>query len=286
MAGTGRDFFGSLALIAGFAIAVSLLSRRRIMTRFSANLGFLWDRLPLPDAIRAAKTAGFDAVECHWPYEFPAEDISKALRETRLPMLGINTVRGDLRADETGLSALMGREEEAKATINQAVAYAADINAQNVHVMAGNRCDGADTATFITNLSYACDLAAVHGIGILIEPINHHDIADYFLKTTGQAIDIITRVNKPNLKMIFDCYHVQIMEGDISRKLETLMPYIGHIQIAAVPSRAEPDEGELDYRHVFKQLEELGYDGPLGAEYKPRRTTDAGLDWLKTIGGK
>ena len=256
------------------------------MIKFSANLGFLWDRQPLPDAIRAAKAAGFDAVECHWPYEFPVDEVRNALQETGLRMLGINTVRGDVKAGETGLSALIGREGEAKSTINQAVGYAAEVGAQNVHVMAGNRCDGADTGAFVGNLSYACNLAAVHGIGILIEPINHHDMPDYFLKTTGQAIDIITRVNKPNLKMMFDCYHVQIMEGDISRKLETLMSYIGHIQIAAVPSRAEPDEGELDYRHVFKKLVELGYDAPLGAEYKPRRTTEAGLDWLQTIGGK
>jgi len=256
------------------------------MTKFSANLGFLWIDLTLPDAIRAAKKAGFDAVECHWPYETPSVEVLETLRETGLAMLGINTVRGDARAGEAGLSGLLGREEEAKGAINQAVGYAAEIDAQNVHVMAGNRCDGADTETFVANLSYACDLAAVHGIGILIEPINHHDMPDYFLKTTAQAIDIITRVDKPNLKMMFDCYHVQIMEGDISRKLETLMPYIGHIQIAAVPSRAEPDEGELNYRHIFLKLEELGYNAPLGAEYKPRYTTDSGLEWLKTIGGK
>ena len=256
------------------------------MTEFSANLGFLWTNLTLPDAIRAAKKAGFDAVECHWPYDVSSADVLETLRETSLPMLGINTIRGDTEAGEAGLAAAKGRDVDAKAAINQAVVYAAEIKARNVHVMAGNRCDGADTETFVANLSYACDLAAVHGIGILIEPINHRDMPDYHLKTTAQAIDLIVRVNKPNLKLMFDCYHVQIMEGDISRKLETLMPYIGHIQIAAVPSRAEPDEGELDYRHVFKKLGELGYDAPLGAEYKPRRTTDAGLGWLKTVGGK
>ncbi len=256
------------------------------MTKFSANLGFLWNNLPLPEAIGKAKEAGFDAVEAHWPYDTPAEDVLAALKETGLPMLGINTVRGNLKAGETGLSALKGREEEAQRAINQAVSYAAQIGAKDVHVMAGNRCDGAATDPFVSNLSYACDLAAVHGIGILIEPINHHDIPDYFLRTTGQAVDLINRVNKPNLKMMFDCYHVQIMEGDISRKLETLMPYIGHIQIAAVPSRVEPDEGELDYRYIFAKLDELGYEVPLGAEYKPRRTVEYGLDWLKTIGGK
>ena len=235
--------------------------------KFSANLGFLWNRIPLPEAIRAAKAAGFDAVECHFPYEFPAENVKTALQETSLKMLSINTTRGDTKAGETGHAALKGRQEEAKTAIHQAIDYAAQINAGSIHVMAGNRCDGATTETFEENLSYACDKAATHNISILIEPINHHDMPDYFLKTTGQAVDLITRVNKPNLKLLFDCYHVQIMEGDISHRLETLIRYIGHIQIAAVPSRTEPDEGELNYQHIFKKLQELGYNAPIGAEY-------------------
>ncbi len=250
------------------------------MARFSANLGFLWQELPLPDAIRAAKAAGFDAVECHWPYKFEPGDVAAALRDTGLTMLGLNTIRGNVEAGENGLAALAGREDEAQAAIRQAVDYAVAIGALNIHVMAGKAEGEAAHRTFIANLTYACELAATHGITILIEPLNHRDAPGYFLKTSEQAIAIIQEVAASNLKLMFDCYHLQIMEGDISKRLEALQPHIGHVQIAAVPDRAEPDHGELDYRHIVQLLDALGYEMPLGAEYRPKTTTDAGLSWL------
>lgn len=253
------------------------------MASFSANLGFLWQELPLPDAIRAAKAAGFDAVECHWPYNFDAGAVAAALRETGLTMLGLNTSRGNVEAGDNGLAAIPGREDEAQAAIRQAVDYAVAIGALNIHVMAGKTEGEAAHRTFVANLTYACERAATHGITILIEPLNHRDAPGYFLKTSGQAIAIISQVAASNLKLMFDCYHLQIMEGDISKRLEALQPHIGHVQIAAVPDRAEPDHGELDYRHIVRLLDSLGYEKPLGAEYRPKTTTDAGLSWLSGL---
>ncbi len=251
------------------------------MTTFSANLGFLWADLPLPDAIRAAKAAGFDAVECHWPYETPAPQVKAALAETGLAMLGLNTRRGN--PGENGLAALPGREAEARAEIDRAVAYAAEIHCAAVHVMAGFAEGDEAHQSFLANLDYACRAARPHGITILIEPLNRYDAPGYFLKTSDQAARIIAEIPHDNLRLMFDCYHLQIMEGDISRRLAAHQPIIGHIQIASVPDRGTPDHGELDYRHIYGVLDALGWDRPLGAEYKPQSPTDQTLGWLAAL---
>lgn len=253
------------------------------MPRFSANLGFLWTELPLPEAIRAAARAGFHAVECHWPYDVPPADVRAALDETGLPMLGLNTRRG--APGENGLAALPGREDEARAAIDQAIEYGAAIGARNVHVMAGFTSGPAAEATFLANLVHAAERAAGHGMGILIEPLNHYDAPGYFLSTTAHARQILGTLGAHNVWLMFDCYHVQLMEGDISHRLETLLPLIGHIQFAAVPDRGAPDHGELDYAHVFQRIDALGYNAPLGAEYKPGGPTDATLGWLAGLSG-
>lgn len=253
------------------------------MTRFSANLGFLWTDRSLPDAILAAGAAGFDAVECHWPYETSASDVKAALAETGLPMLGLNTVRGDVSAGEMGLTALPGRQDDALAAIEQAVSYANEIDARAVHVMAGIS-DGADAeATFIENLTAACEIGMRHGLIILIEPLNAFDAPGYFLRNTQQASKLIEQVGSPNLKMMFDCYHVGRTEGDVSSTLTNMMPFIGHIQFAAVPDRGAPDHGDVDFHKIFSQVADLGWDQPLGAEYKPDGDTDASLGWMAKI---
>ena len=249
------------------------------MPQFSANLGFLWTELALPDAIRAAKRAGFDAVEAHWPYDVPTADVKAALEETGLPMLGLNTIRGQTN----GLSALPGQEQEARAAIDQALDYAAATGTKAVHVMAGF-AEGPDArATFEANLAYACNQAAQHDITILIEPLNTYDAPPYFLTHTDQAEQIIASVGAPNLKLMFDCYHVQIMGGDLTRRLERLLPIIGHIQFADVPARGAPGTGELNYAHIFQRIDALGWDTPLGAEYKPGGPTEASLDWMRGL---
>lgn len=251
--------------------------------KFSANLGFLWNDRLLPDAIRAAKKAGFDAVECHWPYEVHAEDVKTALEETCMTMLGLNTRRGKVEAGDNGLSAIPGREVEARAAIDEALTYARAIAAPNIHVMAGFANGGEAHRTFVTNLKYACERATLHGITILIEPLNKYDAPGYFLTRTEQALEVMDMVGAANLKLMFDCYHVQLMEGDITHRIEALMPRIGHIQFASVPDRGPPDHGEVAYKHIFETIERLSYAGPLGAEYKPLGDTDDTLGWLSKL---
>jgi 2-dehydrotetronate isomerase len=246
--------------------------------KFSANLSFLWNDSPLPEAIRAAKAAGFDAVECHWPYETPGSTVLAALQETGLSMLGLNTRRGAVATGENGLAALPGREAEARAAIDEAIAYAKDISAGAVHVMAGNSSGPRARSAFCENLAYACDRAGQ--TTILIEPLNPYNAPGYFLNGTGLAADIIREVGKPNLKLMFDFYHVQCLEGDVIRRFERLLPLIGHVQIAAVPDRREPDHGELDYGYVLKRVAELGWSKPIGAEYMPENAAAPDFNWM------
>ncbi len=253
------------------------------MIAFSANLGFLFTDHTLPDAIRAAKAAGFVAVECHWPFDTPVSKVKAALAETGLPMLGLNTRRGNVEGGENGLAALPGREKEARAAIDEAIAYATEIGAGCVHVMAGFGEGAAANMAFIENLTYACGKADQLGLTILIEPLNRNDAPGYFLKTTDQAATIIEAVGAPNLKLMFDCYHVGRTEGDLISRLRTHLPIIGHIQFASVPDRGPPDGGEIDYGIVFAEIDQLGWATPLGAEYKPVGATEASLDWMKSV---
>ena len=204
------------------------------MITFSANLGFLWTDRPLADAIRAAHAAGFDAVECHWPYAENAADVTAALTDTGLSMLGLNAPRGNVEAGENGLAALVGREAEAHAGIDAALDYADALGAGNVHVLSGAASGDAAQTCFIENLRFAADAAAKRGRTILIRPTI--DAPGYFLNHTDQARRIIEAVGAPNLKLMFD-YYIQILEGDLTRRIDANLDIIGHIQFAGVPSR-------------------------------------------------
>ena len=253
------------------------------MTKFSANLGFLFTELSLTEGIVASAKHGFDAVECHFPYATPATDTKAALDKAGLKMLGLNTIKGNEANSDNGLCAIPERKTEAIAAIDQAVEYAALTDTPNVHVMSGIASGAAAESCYLENLRYATDKAAAHGITILIEPLNPYDAPGYFLNSTSHAERIIETVAADNLKLMFDCYHVQIIEGDVCRRMTTLLPLIGHIQIASVPDRAEPDSGELNYRYVLDAIKELGYNNPIGAEYKPASTTADGLVWMNSL---
>ena len=269
-----------------------------LMTKFSANLGFLWTDRPLADAIRAAGSAGFDAVECHWPYDEPVDDVRAALAETGLVMLGLNTLRdysstdSNMASGEAGLAALPGREPDARATIDMALSYARQINAGYIHVMAGNAEGPEAKACFIENLRYATKKAAADGRTIMIEPLNAFDAPGYFLRTTAAARRIISAVGARNLRLMFDCYHVARTEGDVAGCLNRMIDIIGHIQFSMMPDRGPPcpathhdqtfgpDYGP-DYEMLFQHIADLGYTAPLGAEYRPTGgDTDASLGWV------
>ena len=239
---------------------------------FSANLGFLWNDLPLPEAILRAHRAGFAAVECHWPYDHDPGEVRAVLDETGLPMLGLNTVPGD----SFGLSALPD-QARARAAIEQAVTYAEAIDAKAIHVMAGVAQGPLARARFEDCLRFACDLTDRM---ILIEPINHFDVPGYFLNTTDQTCEIIDAIGAPQIKLMFDCYHVARTEGRTQERLRALQQMIGHIQIAAVPDRGAPDHGTLDYQNVFAVLRDVAWARPIGAEYKPEGVVEKGLNWM------
>lgn len=253
------------------------------MPRFSANLGFLWPDRPLLDRIAAAAAAGFPAVEMHWPYEVPAETVRDCCATHGVHLLGLNTAVGG--AGEFGLAALPGRESEFDASLKQAVTYAQKAGARSVHVMAGvvpedQRSRARDV--MLRNLFRATQHAPE--LTFLLEPLNPRDMPRYFYSTLEEAMSLITEIGAPNLKLMFDVYHVGVTEGDILTRLERHLPHIGHVQIAAVPSRAEPDEGEINFPAIFAKLDSLAYGGWVGCEYKPRLDTDTGLAWTKRLG--
>jgi 2-dehydrotetronate isomerase len=242
--------------------------------------------LPLVEAVRRAKAAGFDAVEFHAPYAAPAETVRATLRETGLTATGLNTTMGDMAAGELGLAALPGREGDARAAIDAALAYAEAIDAGYVHVTAGRPAaaeHGRARRAYLDALDRAAAQAASAGRIVVIEPLNRRDAPGYFLNSSAQATEIVRELGRANLKILFDCYHVQIEEGDLTRRLEKLLPLVGHIQIAAVPSRREPDEGEIAYDRLLKAVEAMGYMGCIGAEYNPREGVESGLGWLAAL---
>lgn len=250
------------------------------MTKISANLGFLWQDIPLADAIYNAKQHGFDAVECHWPYSQDIHAVCRALKNTGLPMIGLNTALGTQDGD-SGLCALPNRTHEAIASIDQALLYANMMHTKAIHVMAGIYQKTAPAEqVFIDNLLYASQQARPHGITILIEPLNRFDKAGYFLTDTVQAQQIIQKCNQDNIKIMYDCYHVQRSEGNVCHRLTKIFPLVGHIQIASSPQRAEPNTGELNYAYVIQCIANLGYTGYIGAEYIPTGDVADSLDWL------
>jgi 2-dehydrotetronate isomerase len=257
------------------------------MPRFAANLTMMFTEVPFLQRFDAAAQAGFKAVEFLFPYEYPAAQIAEQLAAARLENVLLNLPPGDWAAGERGMAALPGREDEFRAGVAQAIAYAKTLGTPRLHAMAGLLPAGADPAlhraTYIDNLRYASVETAKHGIMLLIEPINTRDMPGYFLKTQADAHAIREQVGAANLKVQMDLYHVQVMEGDIAMKLRRYLPHIGHIQIAGAPERNEPDTGEINYAYLFRLLDQLGYDGWLGCEYRPANGTVEGLGWLNAL---
>jgi 2-dehydrotetronate isomerase len=256
------------------------------MIALSANISFMFLELPFLERIPAAAKAGFKAVECHFPYEFSIPVLRAALRKSGIKLTGINTAPGDIAAGDWGLACDPKKRPAFRAGVKQALKYAVALDIPIVHVMAGMVLE-ADRKkarkTYCTNMAWAADQAKLVGKIIVTEPLNTRDKSGYFISRSDDVVAMIREINHPNLKLMFDIYHVQVMEGDVTKRLESHFAEIGHVQIAAVPSRHEPDEGELDFRHLFDVLERLGYTGHVGCEYKPRAGTVAGLGWIKSL---
>lgn len=257
------------------------------MLGLSANLGFLWPDRPLLARIDAAAAAGFEAVELHWPYDVPPAQLRDALERRSLRLIAINTPVGD-RAGDFGLAALPGREDAFRRAFDQAMRYAEEADAAAIHVMAGvvdpdDRARALDT--LIGNLRRAAPTAADAGLALMLEPINRRDRPDYFYDDVDDAAAVVEAVGSAAVRLMFDFYHAGVTEAYPLASFERHLARIGHVQIAAVPSRAEPDEGDLDYCTVFQRLAALGYAGWIGCEYRPRADTDVGLAWREALLG-
>jgi hydroxypyruvate isomerase len=257
------------------------------MPKFAANLTMMFTEVPFPARFAAAARAGFEAVEFLFPYDHAPAEVAAWLSDSRLQNVLFNLPPGDWAAGERGLAALPGREEEFRAGVARGLEYALALGTPRLHAMAGLLPAGADRAahreTYIANLRHAARALARHGRTLLIEPINQRDMPGYFLSLQAEAHAIREAVGEPNLLVQMDLYHAQIMEGDLATKLGRHLAGIGHVQIAGVPERHEPDEGELNYPYLFRLLDELGYAGWVGCEYRPRGRTEDGLGWLQTL---
>lgn len=265
------------------------------MPNFAANLSMMYPELPFLDRFQAAAIDGFRAVEYLFPYEYPAEELAARLQANGLQQVLFNGPPGDWAGGERGIACLPGREDEFIAGISRALEYAAALRCPRIHVMAGLIPEGQDRhvlrPTYVGNLRRAAALAAQQGVDLLLEPINTRDIPSFFLNRQDHAHELIGEIGAANVKVQFDLYHCQIVEGDVAMKIRKYLPTgrVGHFQIAGVPERHEPDVGEMHYPYLFHVIDEVsaqcGWQGWVGCEYRPRQGgqpggTSAGLGWF------
>jgi hydroxypyruvate isomerase len=256
------------------------------MPKFAANLTMLFNESPFLERFAAAASAGFDAVEFLFPYEFETAKLSELLKRHELKVILHNLPAGDWGRGERGIACHPDRVEEFKQGVSRAIEYATALGCPKVNCLAGikpaNVSAEAAKATLVSNLRYAAPRLADAGLDLLIEPVNSLDIPGFLIDRSQPALDVIEEVGAPNFKLQYDIYHAQVMEGNIARTIERNFARIGHIQLADNPGRNEPGTGEINFFYLFRRIDELGYNGWIGCEYKPRASTKAGLDWLRT----
>ena len=255
------------------------------MPKFAANLSFQFTEVAFAERFARAAQAGFCGVEYLFPYDYPARTIADWLQAAGLEQVLFNLPPGDWAAGERGLACLPHRQGEFAEGVELALDYAMVLDCQRVHCMAGinpGKIDEAElTATYIANLRYAADRFATIGATVLVEPINSRiDMPGYWLDDIDKACRLIEAIERPNVKLQLDLYHAQIIRGDLARTIDDCLPLLGHVQIADNPGRHEPGTGEINYPFLFERLDQLGYRGWVGCEYKPRAGTEAGLGWL------
>jgi hydroxypyruvate isomerase len=256
------------------------------MPRFAANLTMMFNEVPFLDRFEAAANAGFTAVEFLFPYDHPADEIGKRLKANGLTQALFNLPPGNW-PDERGLAALPDRFADLQASLVTALPYAQATGVKRVHLMAGmvSRSDLRAVEAFHKSVATAAEFFAPHGLDVVLEPLNPRSTPGYFLDDFGFARDLINELKIPNLKLQFDIFHCQILHGDVTMRLREMMPITGHVQIASIPSRNEPDGEELNYPFLFAELDRLGYGGFVGCEYNPRGKTTDGLGWFKPYAG-
>jgi hydroxypyruvate isomerase len=253
------------------------------VARLAANLGWLFTDRPLLERFAAAAACGFQAVEIPFPYNVPAGEVASALHTGGLEFVQINAPAGNWIAGDRGYAAQPGMERAFMASLETAIAYARICDTRLIHTMSGVRrpeySQEAHEDTLVANLKNAAPLCAAAGITLLIEPLNERDNPGYVLTSTPQALALLDRVAHPNVQMQLDLYHAQLTEGDPEPRIRALAGRFAHVQVAGTPGRNEPDNGDLDYQRLFEVLDETGYNGWIGCEYRPSTTTEAGIAW-------
>jgi hydroxypyruvate isomerase len=252
------------------------------MPRFAANLTLMFNEVPFLDRFDAAAAAGFDAVEFLFPYDHAPDAIAERLRRNGLTQALFNLPPGNWDAGEKGFAARPDHFADLQASVRQALPYAAATGVKQLHLMAGiaDRRDPAAVESFRRGVAWTAEMLSREAIDVVIEPINPRDVPGYFLNDFAFARDLILDMKLPNLKLQFDIYHRQIVHGDVTMALREMMPLIGHVQIASVPSRNEPAGEELNFPFLFDELDRLGYGGFVGCEYRPKGRTTDGLGWF------
>ncbi|MEW6254608.1 MAG: hydroxypyruvate isomerase [Pseudomonadota bacterium] len=256
------------------------------MPEFAANLTMLWNEIDFLDRFEKAATAGFTGVEYLFPYAYPAEQLKEKLEAHGLTQALHNLPAGDWAAGERGIAVLPDRVGEFQDSVGKAIDYAKVLGTQTLNVLVGLTPKDVPAEkvheTLVSNLKFAAAELKKAGIPFVAEAINTRDIPGFHLSGTKQAIVLFDEVGADDIFLQYDIYHMQIMEGDLTPTLRALMPRIKHIQLADNPGRGEPGTGEINYPFVLNAIDEAGYTGWVGAEYKPKTTTDAGLGWLAT----
>ncbi len=264
-----------------------ITNKKRIsqVPKFAANLTMLFNELPFLDRFKAAKDAGFGGVEYLFPYDFEKGVLAERLQQYGLTQVLHNLPAGNWGAGERGIAIFPDRVTEFRDNVARAIEYARALGCRQVNCLAGIAPADGDPAelhsVFVDNLRYAADALAKQHIRLLIEPINTRDIPGFFLNGTEQAVQIISEVGSENLFIQYDIYHMQIMEGDLAPTMKKHLDRIAHIQLADNPGRNEPGTGEINYPFLFRYLDEIGYRGWIGCEYKPKTTTLDGLGWYE-----
>jgi hydroxypyruvate isomerase len=258
------------------------------MTKLAANLTMLFTEVPFLDRFDAAANAGFKGVEFLFPYAFELDQLRDKLHTNELELVLHNLPAGNWDAGERGIACHPDRVSEFQAGVDEAIRYATALGVKQVNCLAGIKPSpvDADTAhqTFVSNLRFAADKLKSHGIRLLIEPINTFDIPGFFLSRAQQALDVIKDAGSDNIFVQYDIYHMQRMEGELTNTIKANLAMIKHVQLADNPGRNEPGTGEINYHYLFQLLGDIGYDGWIGCEYKPRAGTVAGLGWREAHG--